>query len=93
MSKKIVKVMVFYNDGTFDECIAGAMVQQPSLTYPPGVRTPDYSSPYAPAPLTNPVDYKSCSKCGIKLDGVMGYVCTTPQCPTGLGGAWCSDNV
>lgn len=30
-----------------------------------------------------------CSKCGLKLDSVMGYVCSTPQCPTGLGGAWC----
>lgn len=35
---------------------------------------------------------KSCSKCGIKLDGVMGYSCPQPNCPTGLGSAWCSVN-
>lgn len=31
-----------------------------------------------------------CPKCGLKLDTVMGYVCSQPKCPTGLGGAWCS---
>jgi hypothetical protein len=30
-----------------------------------------------------------CSKCGLKMEGVMGYVCSQPQCPTGLGGVWC----
>ena len=32
-----------------------------------------------------------CHKCGLKMEGVMGYVCTQPQCPTGLGGAWCGN--
>ena len=97
MSKKIVRVMVFYDDGTFDEVKAE---KQSTLTYPPGVRSPEFPqsekfvpSPNIPTPWTNPVDYKSCSKCGLKLDGVMGYVCTQPHCPTGLGGAWCGDNV
>lgn len=31
-----------------------------------------------------------CPKCGIKMEGVMGYVCSQPQCPTGLGGVWCN---
>jgi hypothetical protein len=33
----------------------------------------------------------SCSKCGLRLEGVMGYVCSQPMCPTGLGGVWCSN--
>ena len=36
MTKKITKVMVFYEDGTFEECIAGAM--HVGLQYPPNVR-------------------------------------------------------
>lgn len=31
-----------------------------------------------------------CPKCGITLSGVMGYVCSSPNCPTGLGGATCA---
>ena len=33
----------------------------------------------------------TCSKCGLILDGIMGYCCPQPQCPTGLGGSWCSN--
>lgn len=61
---------------------------------------PVTSLPYpAPQPVTVPFPYdpstpygpiaKNCAKCGLKMEGVMGYVCTQPQCPTGLGGAWC----
>jgi hypothetical protein len=32
-----------------------------------------------PLPYISP---KSCSKCGLKLDAVMGYVCNDSQCPT-----------
>lgn len=32
-----------------------------------------------------------CPKCGLKMDGVMGYVCPNYPCPTGLGGASCLD--
>lgn len=37
-------------------------------------------------PITAP---NHCHKCGLKMEGVMGYVCSQPHCPTGLGGAWC----
>jgi hypothetical protein len=30
-----------------------------------------------------------CSKCGLKLEGVMGYCCPNPGCPTGLGSPTC----
>ena len=45
-------------------------------------------------PDTLPVsDWKNrCSKCGIEISGVMSYSCPQPNCPTGLGGAWCSVN-
>lgn len=30
-----------------------------------------------------------CSVCGLEFSGVMGYVCSRYQCPSGFGGAWC----
>ena len=27
-----------------------------------------------------------CPQCGLEFTGPMGYVCSQPQCPTGLGG-------
>ena len=52
-------------------------------------------------PFTPPYDpwerksfsWRECPKCKLRLDqGPMGYVCSQPQCPTGLGGSWCSTN-
>lgn len=82
MEKRIVKVMVFYNDGTFDECIAGAMVQ-PSLTYPPGVRTPQ-----EPHNVPTPWVVPPCHKCG----STNKINCTIPDCPTGWGKPWDNRN-
>lgn len=42
-------------------------------------------NPLAPSPW----DTKSCYKCGLKLEGVMGYCCPNAQCPTGLGPVVC----
>ena len=33
--------------------------------------------------------YGNCPRCGLKLEGVMGYVCPNADCPTGLGGSKC----
>lgn len=30
-----------------------------------------------------------CSKCGLKLEGVMGYCCPNVGCPTGMGPVMC----
>lgn len=30
-----------------------------------------------------------CGECGLELKGVMGYYCSHPRCPTGLGGPTC----
>lgn len=42
--------------------------------------------PYIPPPTTSPnwtLELKEyCPKCGIKVSGVMGYVCSSPNCPT-----------
>jgi hypothetical protein len=48
------------------------------------------TKPSVPAPITTPPkmhrdmhrDPFSCSKCGLLLDGVMGYVCNDMKCPT-----------
>jgi len=66
--KKIVKIVTFYDDGTFSE-----------------------STPHVgvPMPLNPPYNPSTCTKCGLKLEQVMGYVCTNYPCPCGLGGAWC----
>jgi len=31
----------------------------------------------------------NCSKCGLNLSNTMGYVCGSPDCPCGFGGAQC----
>ncbi|MDP9651994.1 hypothetical protein [Paraburkholderia caledonica] len=34
------------------------------------------------------MDLAKCGKCGLKMEGVMGYVCPNGgSCPTGLGGS------
>lgn len=47
--------------------------------------TPITPWPSAPLPTTS-----GCPKCGLAMEGAIGYVCSVPMCPTGLGGAWCS---
>ena len=74
--KKITKIITVYDDGS--------TTVQDIYTAPNPLPTPwDPSTPYGPIK-------QSCPKCGIKLEGAMGYCCAQPQCPTGLGGAWCS---
>ncbi len=52
-----------------------------------------FGQPFMPTvpiqPIRNPPS--NCSKCGLKLEGAMGYVCNNNPCPTGLGGVWCSN--
>ncbi len=49
------------------------------------------SFPSIPRPGSPPYDpvVSVCGKCGLELRQVMGYVCSKPGCPTGLGGATC----
>ena len=50
-----------------------------------------FDQPFMPTipiqPILNPPS--KCSKCGLKLEGAMGYVCNIHPCPSGLGGVWC----
>lgn len=54
---------------------------------PPILPPEPQQAPWTPCPPL--VDDKRCSKCGLKLENVMGYVCHNHPCPTGLGGPWC----
>lgn len=74
MNKKIVKVMVFYEDGTFSEL---AQQTVPSLTYPPGVRTPEPIIPRGPFT-------PGCPKCGAFTTGSCGKL----DCPNGHINPW-----
>lgn len=54
------------------------------------------TQPYQPfgipiPPITQPFQWPvdSCTKCGLKLDKVMSYCCSVPNCPTGLGPVMC----
>ena len=51
--------------------------------YPQPLPTP-FPRPMPTTPPTQPVwpGVRNCSKCGINLDGVMGYVCSDQACPT-----------
>jgi hypothetical protein len=85
--KKVVKIITFYDDGTFSESVPS---QQPAMPIPaPYVRDTPWPDPFAPK--WEPV--QKCSKCGLELKGAMGYVCSNYPCPSGLGGAWCGTGV
>lgn len=76
--KKVIKIVTFYDDGTFTESTPYVGAPMPSIPMNP---------PFSPIPPEWPV---KCPKCGIELKGAMGYVCNNYPCPTGLGGGWCS---
>lgn len=42
-------------------------------------------------PPAIPIKYEEnvCTECGLRLEGVMGYCCPNPRCPTGLGPTMC----
>lgn len=60
------------------------IIASPALPNIPNI--PRY--PSAPLPMP-PVVNDRCPRCGITLSGVMGYVCSDPSCPTGLGPMTC----
>ena len=46
--------------------------------------------PYTPSQPINPISKVThCSTCGIKFEGVMGYVCNRGDCPSGMGPVMC----
>lgn len=70
---------------------AGFKQGQSTLSGVHGVPTPPYEKPMPPPFTPNPwPGVRSCSKCGLKLDGVMGYVCNDQYCPT-FAKTWSGD--
>jgi hypothetical protein len=47
-------------------------------------RNDQWKQPYDPNPVM-----AVCGGCGLQLNKVMHYVCSNPNCPTGLGGTVC----
>jgi len=74
------------------EMLAEWPEDQPTIEPPPPFIPP--TPPYKYDPLTYPQPWpapftpnpwpgvRNCAKCGINLDGVMGYVCSDANCPT-----------
>jgi len=67
MTKKINKIIIYYNDGTFEEIKTGvhdvAPQQNPNFTsppsilnYPPGMRTPNMTPPWNVTSTCGPGD-------------------------------------
>lgn len=77
--KKVIRTITFYDDGTYEDM---------SVYTSPMPSVPLNPQPYNPFPTMEPKQH--CPKCGLKLEGVMGYVCPNNPCPTGMGGVWCS---
>lgn len=50
-----------------------------SFSIPPTQISPN---PYVPTIQLPPLGASRCIRCGISLNGVMGYVCTDSHCPT-----------
>jgi hypothetical protein len=52
--------------------------------YPPMEQTPSFPQPQIPYNPLMPTTWQKpkCSKCGMHLDKVMGYVCADNHCPT-----------
>ncbi len=73
--RRITKIVTFYDDGTFTESV-------------PYIGAPMPVTPMNPPTWNTP---NNCPKCGLKIDGPMGYVCTNYPCAVGLGGAWCNN--
>jgi hypothetical protein len=85
--KRIVKIVTFYDDGTFTESIPYVGAPMPTGPYPGTTPLPYIpSDPYTPT-------FTKCSKCGLNLEKVMGYVCPNNPCPCGMGGVYCKAEV
>lgn len=76
MSKKIVKIVIHYSDGTTEDISYQSTFQPVPPTYPMKPSFPGY-------PIS------SCSRCGLELGGVMGYCCPHMDCPSGMGPVVC----
>lgn len=86
--KSVSRIVIHYTDGT-QETIYGnnPLVPQKELPQIPDKYPP--IDPLVPIWPERPPTERRCTKCGIKIEGVMGYYCPQTDCPCGLGGVNC----
>jgi hypothetical protein len=87
--KKKAETAVEHDKKLNDVKLPSEGIPYPIRNAPPHIKYPTKDNPFTypkpwPAPYTpNPwPGILSCSRCGISLYGVMGYVCSDQQCPT-----------
>ena len=52
--------------------------------------TPGVIPPLVPGVIPSiPINSNKCSKCGLIMNGPMGYCCPHRDCPCGMGPVWC----
>lgn len=89
----------FYGLEKYMEIVVGSTplhnpITTSGLPLIPGDPQPLPSVPLPGDPPTISFEPGKCQKCGLTLYPVMGYVCSTPGCPTGLGSpSFCEPNV
>lgn len=69
-----------------------AKMQEVELESPKKTQNPTYPYYYPNDwnwTTTTHTYYSECPKCGLKLDKLMSYTCSNPECPTGLSGPTC----
>lgn len=82
--RTVSKIIIYYTDGTFEEV-------NNKYHFPP-MPNPNTSPWPAPMPPTGPYTLNNtCSACGMKFDGPMGYACSRPDCPSGV--SYCGTEV
>lgn len=69
-----------FKDGFAAGLEEGKKQQKISVDLEKYLQKPFDFPPYVPQP--NMSVKETCPKCGIKISGVMGYVCSSPNCPT-----------
>ena len=77
-NKRLVRIVHFYNDGTFEE------IPVPTTQFIPGSWTPPIMpKPVNPQPLNDAIGqwYGQCPACGIDLSRVLSRSCPRSDCP------------
>lgn len=89
--KRVSKIVVHYTDGTTEEVFGfnPLTTPKPLPQIDPYKREAPFPDPYLPKWPEYPQSDHRCPKCGIKIEGVMGYCCPQVSCPCGLGGVTC----
>lgn len=80
------RIQALEREDIFERLGIKKVTEEPNNPWTPKVSPMVPTSPWIhPQPIT-------CGKCGLKLDGVMGYSCPDIGCPAGLGPVMCGGN-